>query len=520
MFLARMKYLLARVWQRGRLAATTLMLDQSGVVARPPSMFDSVARAVKIGPLIIGLASDLDALGRGVRIISGQGSEQGRRHSVLKFGPVAVMRALDLERVAKPLQEFEREVGKSRETGRDAGSGAGRRSVLFIHNCYYNYFYLAAALRRRGWDAISASIENPNGPNAKFYHGEDLNLFDPDPERFQRRLFDFFAEVEDRFGMVHFHGVGCMSIFPAYFDQQRSYDGLPVDFLRLRQRGIKIGYTVSGCNDGVAQSSIVNWSGACNKCVWQEHPEVCSDAANLAWGRKIHTMCDVVDTGGSPALDWKGTVDNVFRDPLTAAVDAELWRPDLEIPAEYKLERSEGELIVYHAVGNYELRSRNGRNIKGTPAILAAIDRLRGEGMPVRLEFVTNVPSKDVRFIQAQADVFVDQLNYGRYGAQACEAMMLGRPTICFMKKDEAPGVSTLGFLEECPIVSATEQTIYAVLKDLLLDAERRRALGKASREFALKWHSADACAERFELVYERLTRGLPPTETSFRRGH
>src|SRR6185312_1120335 len=173
----------------------------------------------------------------------------------------------------------------------------------------------------------------------------------------------------------------------------------------------------------------------CNRCVWQDQPQVCSDAGNPAWGRKVHTMCDMVDTGGAPSLDWKGNADTVFRDALTMALDPEFWRPDLEIPEEYRLKRSPGELIVYHAVGNYELRSRNGRNIKGTDAIMAAIDRLAFEGFPVRLEFVTNVPSTDVRFIQVQADVMVDQLNYGRYGAQACEGMMLGRPVICYMKK-------------------------------------------------------------------------------------
>ena len=31
----------------------------------------------------------------------------------------------------------------------------GSRSVLFLHHSYYNFFYLAAALRRRGWDAVS-----------------------------------------------------------------------------------------------------------------------------------------------------------------------------------------------------------------------------------------------------------------------------------------------------------------------------------------------------------------------------
>jgi glycosyltransferase involved in cell wall biosynthesis len=475
-----------------------------------------IARAVKVGPLIIGRSSDLDALSKGLSVISApQNGELRQEHSIVKCGPVAIMRARDIDSLIKPLYEFEAEVSRSRAAARSSdlapGSRRDRRSVLFIHSCYYNFFYLAGALRKRGWDAVSASIEDPNGPNANFYHGEDVNLFDPEPGQFRRKLVDFFAEVESRFRMVHFHGVGCMSIFPDYFDAWHSYNGLPVDFLRLRQRSIKIGYTVSGCNDGAAQSSVVNWSGACNRCVWQDQPQVCSDGPSLAWGRKFHTMCDMVDTGGSPALDWKGKDDKVFRDALTMALDPQFWRPDLEIPEKYRLERSPGELIVYHAVGNYELRSRNGRNIKGTGAILAAIDRLKSEGFPVRLEFVTNVPSKDVRFIQVQADVMIDQLNYGRYGAQACEGMMLGRPVICYLKKDELPGISRVPFVEECPIVSATEQSIYDVLKDLLLDQNRRRELAKASRDFALKWHSADACAERFEQVYDRLMQGLRP---------
>lgn len=477
----------------------------------------NVAGAWKVGPLIIGRAPDVDALSRGESIIPV--AQDGRRHSVVRCGPVAIAHVGDFDRLVRPLIAFDEEVRESRAAGRRAnlpGYGPRRngRSVMFLHHCYYNFFYMAAALRKRGWDALSVSIENPDSHQYKFYHGEDVNLFDPDPELYRRKLVALYSEVETRFRMVHFHAAGCMSMFPAHFDTKRTFDALPVDFLRLRQRGIKIGYTVSGCNDGVAQSSINKWSGACNRCVWQDQPEVCADAGNLAWGRKVHTMCDVVDTGGAPALDWKSNPDTVFRDALTMALDPELWRPDLEIPEKYRLQRSPGELIVYHAVGNYELRSRNNRNIKGTGAIMAAIDRLKSEGFRVRLEFVTDVPSKDVRFIQVQADIMIDQLNYGRHGAQACEGMMLGRPVICYMKKDELPGISRVPFVEECPIVSATEQSIYDVLKDLLLDENRRRELAKASRDFAMKWHSADSCAERFEVMYDRLMNGERPSLT------
>jgi len=52
------------------------------------------------------------------------------------------------------------------------------------------------------------------------------------------------------------------------------------------------------------------------------------------------------------------------------------------------------------------------------------------------------------------------------------------------------------------------EHTIYEVLRDLLLDPAKRAAICQASRTYALKWHSADACAERYERLYDNLMNG------------
>ena len=52
-----------------------------------------------------------------------------------------------------------------------------RRSVVFLHHSYYHFYYLALALRKRGWDAVTGSLENPPGPNYHFYHGADINLY-------------------------------------------------------------------------------------------------------------------------------------------------------------------------------------------------------------------------------------------------------------------------------------------------------------------------------------------------------
>jgi glycosyltransferase involved in cell wall biosynthesis len=442
-----------------------------------------------------------------------------RSGEIMRLGPISLAWTPRLVQLRRRLGLLERELNIDGRVLRGtqevhAPKQRRRRSVLFLHHAYYNFYHLARALRKRGWDAISVSLEGPDSPDAKYFHGEDVNLYDRDPDRRVAITEEFYDTVAARFRMLHFYGKGRMSFFATGNDHSEAYDVIPWDFIALRQLGVKIGYTVCGCLDGIAQTTFQRWSGGvCDKCVWQGNAQICSDRRNLAWGHKVQMYCDLIATEGDPALDYQGGA-KCYREPLTSALDPEFWRPDLPIPDRWRLRRKSGELIVYHAVGNLAARARNGRNIKGTPAVVDAIRRLQADGINVRLEFVTDVPSREVRFLQAQADVIVDQLNFGRYGATAREGMMLGKPTICHINPSEPPGASELLSLRECPLISSGESSIYEVLKDLLQNPDKRLRLGQASRDYALKWHSADACAERFERVYDHLIAGESFVET------
>ena len=88
---------------------------------------------------------------------------------------------------------------------------------------------------------------------------------------------------------------------------------MPSDFLALKAQGVKIGYSVCGCYDGVAQSHVLAWSGLCDTCVWQTEPRRCNDLRNLAWGHKVHMICDLVATEGFPALDWQSGGPKAMR---------------------------------------------------------------------------------------------------------------------------------------------------------------------------------------------------------------
>jgi len=172
-----------------------------------------------------------------------------------------------------------------------------KRSVLFLNNNYYHFYYLAQALRRRGWDAVTVSVEDPEGPNAIYYHGEDVNLFSPDRREYRKKIERFFREATRRFDLLNVYDR--LSFFP-----ENAGSSEPWDIIEWRRRGRKIAYTVSGCKDAVAQSSVALWSTAgeagpvCNKCVWQLRPDVCSDELNLTLGRKLDRYCDVIFTEG------------------------------------------------------------------------------------------------------------------------------------------------------------------------------------------------------------------------------
>lgn len=376
-------------------------------------------------------------------------------------------------------------------------------SVVFIRQSYYHFFYLAKALKARGWNTLCVNFESPDSPNSLYYHGEDINVYNDDPLQMQQNVDQLFKLIAENYHLIHFAGDGLLSLYDQYVTMDN-----PTDLQHLKDLGKKILYTISGCNSGTGQSSVRQWSAldgsvVCDKCKWQNDPIVCNDEKNLAWGKKVTDNCDLIFAETLPALDYMRPSAKVIRDPVTLCLDDSFWSPGLKIPAEYLLVRKSDEILIYHAVGNFELRSNNTDNIKGTGAVMNAIDKLKAAGYPVRLIFVTNMKNTEVRFYQAQADIIIDQLNYGRYGATAREGMMLGKPVICYIQTKEINKNDEMDLLKNVPLYSASEETVYDALKFLLDNPEERRRLGERARQYALEWHSPAKCAERYEKIYE-----------------
>jgi hypothetical protein len=238
---------------------------------------------------------------------------------------------------------------------------------------------------------------------------------------------------------------------------------------------------------------------------------VCSDEKNLAWGRIRNELCDFQVSAGGNHVDYNDD-PRVHEVPEFYCLDPDAWNPDQTIPHEFEVQIPKQTVKIYHAVGNFDLRTSvaGQRNIKSTHIYVPTIERLKKNGYDVELLFVKDVPGRVVRYYQLQADIVVDMLTYGFYGANVREAMMLGKPVVCYLRPEWLASIrrELPEFVDQLPIVSATPENVYEVLEDLVRNPEKRRDIGRRSREFAVRWHSSERAAARFDQIYRDLLRG------------
>ena len=387
------------------------------------------------------------------------------------------------------------------------------KRVLFSGQAYYNAWYLSRALRGHGWKADVLNWDM-NPATQIYYHGEDFAFDDKNPDLIQDSLH-FYVSSLYGYDVFHFSNAHAISfgwpvqqVFASHFSEHS-------EIMLLKALGKKVVYSNNGCLDGVSQTSFAKWGpeSVCAICRWRNEPSVCSDERNLAWGKFRNSVADFQCTLGGNRVDYNDD-PRVHEVPEFYCLDSEFWHPEIVIPRKFRLEtKPEGTVWLYHAVGHKSDRTTDdGLNIKSSHVYLPLIDKLKSEGLLIDVMEPTGISNKEVRFLQAQADIFLEMLTFGWFGANAREAMMLGKPVICFIRPEwlESVREEIPDYARELPIISATPDTVEGILRDLIADPERRHEIGLRGRAFAVKWHSAGVAGLRFDEIYSRLLSGDP----------
>lgn len=156
------------------------------------------------------------------------------------------------------------------------------------------------------------------------------------------------------------------------------------------------------------------------------------------------------------------------------------------------------------------LHAPNHRALKGTDALIRACAELRAEGLQVELRLMERVPNSQVRIAIDEADILAEEFLLG-YGLTAMEGMSLSKPVLS--------NLGTEGYYElfrretrfgDCPIVSASPETLRDELRRVVTDPVLRRRLGREGREYVLREHSYAAMVALWEAVYARVWHGEP----------
>ena len=98
------------------------------------------------------------------------------------------------------------------------------------------------------------------------------------------------------------------------------------------------------------------------------------------------------------------------------------------------------------------------------------------------------------KILQEFADILIEQIIFSGYALSGIEGMAIGLPVMSNLDRSEIIQVfRRYSYLNECPILSTTPENLKINLKLLITNPELRETLGKAGRDYVLKYQSYDS---------------------------
>lgn len=385
-----------------------------------------------------------------------------------------------------------------------------KKRILYVGHCYYNHWYLTREMRKLGWKADVLNVE-VDSPSQSFYHGEDYQFASKFGIIDFFKQFFFYLRAIFRYDIFVFSGIHHLRfgnlihkiVWPIFGK------GAEIKVLKLFKK--KIVYSNNGCRDGVLQTTFSSWGpyNVCLICPGFTNPELCSDTVNRIWGEYRNSIADYQLLLGGNRADYN-IGPNIIEAPWAYCLDKNIWSPNIMIPSNFKLAIPPKTIKLYHSVGNFDSRRAavgEFATIKSTHVYRKVIEELKNEGFDVEMIFFSDVPNRQIIYYMAQADIVLDMLTFGFFGANVREALMMGKPVICFLRPEWmlSTAEEIPEFVQEMPIVSATPDTVKDIIIDLIKNKEKREMIGKASREFAIKWFASENAAKEADYFFSRI---------------
>jgi glycosyltransferase involved in cell wall biosynthesis len=203
---------------------------------------------------------------------------------------------------------------------------------------------------------------------------------------------------------------------------------------------------------------------------------------------------DVVMTGA--LIDGMGRWDLIPFNMLT--IDTELWQ------ARKFYSDADGKnraVTILHAP--------NHRGFKGTEFLGKAVRELQGEGLKIELIVLEKKQNEVVRRLMAEADILAEQFIAPVYAMNGIEGMASGLPVLANLENEVYTRLfRRYSYLNECPILSTTPETLKHNLRVLVTNPRLREELGRGGRHYVEKYHSEKTAQYMFGAIYDKIWHG------------
>lgn len=215
---------------------------------------------------------------------------------------------------------------------------------------------------------------------------------------------------------------------------------------------------------------------------------ICDGASGLANQARIRRTATAIFSMGDMVTYTPGSRNDLWFWP----VDIEAEGGKKYVP-HYPDPGGTGPIRIVHA--------SNHRYFKGTRHLVAAVERLKAEGMAIELVLVEKRPNDEALALYRTADIVFDQILIGFHGYFALEAMAMGKPVVVFIRDFEEDVLAP----KECPLVPAKLDDLADVLRGLAQDRRRLHEIGRRSRAYVERHYSVRAFSARLERAYRDL---------------
>lgn len=152
------------------------------------------------------------------------------------------------------------------------------------------------------------------------------------------------------------------------------------------------------------------------------------------------------------------------------------------------------------------MHTPNHRGFKGTEYLINAVKKLKDEGLNVELVLVEKMQNAQVRALMQEVDILAEQFIAIGYALSGMEGMASGLPVLANLdNKVYTERLRRYSFLNECPILSTTPESIEDNLRLLITNPELRKELGELGRKYAEKYHSYEMAQHIFTNIFKKL---------------